>query len=203
MPKKQNEAEERMQLTVDYAFKRVFGKNGNESILKDLLESILNIEIKSITIQNPEIPKNMRDGKVGVLDVRAELNGDEITEVEMQVQDQHNIDKRSPTYLTKIYSDQYDEHLADICPTTHVSRQMPPTFVWGVSDDKTAPIAQVYPFAQRMAEEGVVCEMHVFDQGGHGLSLGNANTAVDNEDKQVAVRPWIRLAFRFLERHGF
>ena len=30
MPKKQNEAEERMQLTVDYAFKRVFGKNGNE-----------------------------------------------------------------------------------------------------------------------------------------------------------------------------
>ena len=94
-----------------------------------------------------------------------------------------------------------DEHLTDICPTTHVSRQMPPTFVWGVSDDKTAPVAQVYPFAQRMAEEGVACEMHVFDQGGHGLSLGNANTAVDNEDKQVAVRPWIRLAFRFLERH--
>ena len=109
MPKKQNKTEGKMQLTVDYAFKRVFGKNGNESILKDLLESILNIEIKSITIQNPEIPKNMKDGKVGVLDVRAELNGDEITEVEMQVQDQHNIDKRSPTYLTKIYSDQLKE----------------------------------------------------------------------------------------------
>ena len=109
MPKKQNETEGKMQLTVDYAFKRVFGKNGNESILKDLLESILNIEIKSITIQNPEIPKNMKDGKIGILDVRAELNGDEITEVEMQVQDQHNIDKRSPTYLTKIYSDQLKE----------------------------------------------------------------------------------------------
>lgn len=109
MPKKQNEKEGKMQLTVDYAFKRVFGKNGNESILKDLLESILNIEIKSITIQNPEIPKNMKDGKIGILDVRAELNGDEITEVEMQVQDQHNIDKRSPTYLTKIYSDQLKE----------------------------------------------------------------------------------------------
>ena len=106
MPKKQNETEGKMQLTVDYAFKRVFGKNGNESILKDLLESILNIEIKSITIQNPEIPKNMKDGKIGILDVRAELNGDE---VEMQVQDQHNIDKRSPTYLTKIYSDQLKE----------------------------------------------------------------------------------------------
>ena len=109
MTKKQIKTEDKMQLTVDYAFKRVFGKNGNESILKDLLESILNIEIKSITIQNPEIPKNMKDGKIGILDVRAELNGDEITEVEMQVQDQHNIDKRSPTYLTKIYSDQLKE----------------------------------------------------------------------------------------------
>ena len=109
MPKKQNETEGKMQLTVDYAFKRVFGKNGNESILKDLLESILNIEIKSITIQNPEIPKNMKDGKIGILDVRAELNGDEITEVEMQVQNQYNINKRSPTYLTKLYSEQLKE----------------------------------------------------------------------------------------------
>ncbi|MFR7669805.1 MAG: hypothetical protein ACLU0O_02690 [Collinsella sp.] len=51
-----------------------------------------------------------------------------------------------------------------------------------------------------MAEEGVACGCTSLT-GGHGLSLGNANTAVDNEDKQVAVRPWIRLAFRFLERH--
>ena len=105
MTKKQNKETERMQLTVDYAFKRVFGRNGNESILKDFLESILDIEIKDITIQNPEIPKNMKDGKVGLLDIRAEINGDEITEVEMQVQNQYNINKRSPIYLTKLHSD--------------------------------------------------------------------------------------------------
>ena len=109
MPKKQNEAKDEMQLTVDYAFKRVFGRNGNESILKDFLESILDIEIKSITIQNPEIPKNIKNSKVGILDIRAEVNGDEITEVEMQVHNQYNIDKRSPTYLTKIYSEQLNE----------------------------------------------------------------------------------------------
>lgn len=109
MPKKQNEAKEEMQLTVDYAFKRVFGRNGNESILKDFLESILDIEIKNITIQNPEIPKNIKNSKVGILDIRAEINGDEITEVEMQVHNQYNIDKRSPTYLTKIYSEQLNE----------------------------------------------------------------------------------------------
>ena len=112
MAKKQRikqEKPEKMRLTVDYAFKRVFGRNGNEGILKDFLESILDIEIKDITIQNPEIPKNMRDSKIGILDVRAEINGKEIIEVEMQVQNQYNMDKRSSTYITKIYSDQLKE----------------------------------------------------------------------------------------------
>ena len=112
MAKKQRikqEKPEKMRLTVDYAFKRVFGRNGNEGILKDFLESILDIEIKDIIIQNPEIPKNMRDSKIGILDVRAEINGKEIIEVEMQVQNQYNIDKRSPIYITKIYSDQLKE----------------------------------------------------------------------------------------------
>ena len=112
MAKKQSikqEKPEKMRLTVDYAFKRVFGRNGNEWILKDFLESILDIEIKNITIQNPEIPKNMRDSKIGILDVRAEINGKEIIEVEMQVQNQYNMDKRSSTYITKIYSDQLKE----------------------------------------------------------------------------------------------
>ena len=112
MAKKQSikqEKPEKMRLTVDYAFKRVFGRNGNEAILKDFLESILDIEIKDIIIQNPEIPKNMRDSKIGILDVRAEINGKEIIEVEMQVQNQYNIDKRSPIYITKIYSDQLKE----------------------------------------------------------------------------------------------
>lgn len=112
MAKKQSikqEKPEKMRLTVDYAFKRVFGRNGNEGILKDFLESILDIEIKNITIQNPEIPKNMRDSKIGILDVRAEINGKEIIEVEMQVQNQYNMDKRSSTHITKIYSDQLKE----------------------------------------------------------------------------------------------
>lgn len=112
MAKKQSikqEKPEKMRLTVDYAFKRVFGRNGNEGILKDFLESILDIEIKDIIIQNPEIPKNMRDSKIGILDVRAEINGKEIIEVEMQVQNQYNIDKRSHIYITKIYSDQLKE----------------------------------------------------------------------------------------------
>ena len=38
------------ELTEDYIFKRVFGKKGNEDILKDLLESILEIQIEEIEV---------------------------------------------------------------------------------------------------------------------------------------------------------
>ena len=37
-----------LQLTNDYIFKRLFSKKGNEDILKDLLEGILEIPIKEV-----------------------------------------------------------------------------------------------------------------------------------------------------------
>lgn len=95
-----------------------------------------------------------------------------------------------------------DERMAEVCPTTHVSRDMPPTFVWGAADDRTCPIAQVYDFAAAMAREGVAHEVHVFDRGGHGLSVANANTRADNADEQRAVSAWVDLAFDFLVRQG-
>ena len=45
----------RLPLTDDYIFKRVFAFEGNESVLKDLLEAILRKNIKNVTIKNPEI----------------------------------------------------------------------------------------------------------------------------------------------------
>ncbi len=42
----------RLPLTNDYVFKRVFAKEGNEDILKDFLEAILDIEIQKIEVQN-------------------------------------------------------------------------------------------------------------------------------------------------------
>ena len=95
-----------------------------------------------------------------------------------------------------------DERMAEVCPTTHVSRDMPPTFVWGTADDKTCPIIQVYDLAGALARAGVAHELHVFDRGGHGLSVADINTRADNADEQAAVRPWVDLACACLERTG-
>ena len=42
-------------LTSDIVFKRVFSREGNEKILKDLLEAILEIKIKGVVVKNPEV----------------------------------------------------------------------------------------------------------------------------------------------------
>ena len=57
---KKETKEELIPITYDFMFKRVFGCEGNEDILKDLLESILNIQIQKISIKNPEMVKDKK-----------------------------------------------------------------------------------------------------------------------------------------------
>ena len=97
---------ERLPLTSDYVFKRVFAKEENNSMLKDLLEAILDRKIKSVIVKNPEIPKNIADEKMGILDLKLEVDKDNIIDVEMQMKDEKNIDKRSSVYLAKMVSEQ-------------------------------------------------------------------------------------------------
>ena len=61
-------------LSSDYVFKRIFGKGGNERILKSLLEAILKINIQQIEVKNPEIPNETISEKLSVLDIKAEIN---------------------------------------------------------------------------------------------------------------------------------
>ena len=99
---------ELLPLTNDYVFKRVFTKDGQEDMLKDFLTGILNIKIDKIEIKNAELTKEHKDAKREVLDIRATINKDSLIDIEMQVKDYHNIDKRSMAYVTKMYSDQLE-----------------------------------------------------------------------------------------------
>ena len=93
-------------LRSDIVFKRVFSREGNEKMLKDLLEAILEIKIQKVVVKNPEFPRNLTDSKAGVLDLKVEIDKDTICDVEMQVKNEGNIDKRSIYYLAKMLSDE-------------------------------------------------------------------------------------------------
>ena len=95
----------KLPLTSDIVFKRVFAREGNEDILTALLEAILGISIKQVVVKNPELPPNLYDSKAGILDIKVEIDKNVICDIEMQVQDYHDIDKRSTYYMSKLLSD--------------------------------------------------------------------------------------------------
>ena len=95
------------ELTEDYIFKRVFGKKGNEDILKDLLKSILEIQIEVIevieVIIGAEIEKENIEDKLGIIDLKATINKETTVDIEIQVRDYHNMIERSTFYIAGLY----------------------------------------------------------------------------------------------------
>ena len=106
---KQEKLKRRLPLTNDYIFKKVFAKAGNEEILKDFLESILEIKIQKIEVKNPELPKDLIDKKAGILDIKAELNEIQICDIEIQVANEKNIEHRSTYYMSKLIAEQLNK----------------------------------------------------------------------------------------------
>ena len=85
--------EEIMLPTNDYVFHRLFGHVGNEDLTSGLISSILNQEIETIKIDETQITEqNIKDDKVGVLDIKARLNNNILCDVEMQVAKKEDIE---------------------------------------------------------------------------------------------------------------
>ena len=56
-------------------------------------------------------------------------------------------------------------------PERHVSKALPPSFIFGASDDDAVPVANALAFYGAAARAGVPAELHLFRQGGHGFSI--------------------------------
>lgn len=91
----------------DYVFKRIFGHVGNEEITKQLLGTILKDEINEITVdENPILEKDLLDDKVGVIDIHAKINKETDVDIEMQIVDKYNAEKRIMFYWSLLYTKQ-------------------------------------------------------------------------------------------------
>ena len=88
----------------DVVFKRLFGKKGNERLIKDFLEAVLSIEIESVDLglETQLIPDKI-DEKLGILDVRVNLSNGMVVDVEMQNVNYKDIPKRMTYYLNQLY----------------------------------------------------------------------------------------------------
>ena len=90
--------------TNDFFFKKIFGSAGSEKIITSLLEAILKIDITAIDLdKNPITEKELLDDKLGVMDIRLEINGNVDCDVEMEMVNRGNIEIRLMRYVSKIF----------------------------------------------------------------------------------------------------
>ena len=94
-----------LDLKNDYVFKRIFGHQGDESITQDFLSNILNQTITNVTLESSSvIPKDMLEDKVGILDIKAIIDNKINCDIEMQVVDKKNTEKRILFYASGMYT---------------------------------------------------------------------------------------------------
>ncbi len=96
---------------VDIAFKKIFGVEENKDLLISLINSIVSEEdqISEVTLLNPYNPKSFRNDKLSILDIKARgLDGKRFN-IEIQISDEADYNKRALYYWAKLYTEQLKE----------------------------------------------------------------------------------------------
>jgi predicted transposase/invertase (TIGR01784 family) len=96
---------------VDIAFKKIFGVEENKDILILLINSIVSAEdqVSEITLLNPYNPKNFKNDKLSILDIKAKGENGKRFNIEIQISDEADYDKRALYYWAKLYTEQLKE----------------------------------------------------------------------------------------------
>jgi len=99
---------EKISPRVDIAFKKIFGVEENKDLLISLINSIVSEEDKvvEVTLLNPYNPKNFKQDKLSILDIKAKSQEGKRYNIEIQISDEADYDKRALYYWTKFYTEQ-------------------------------------------------------------------------------------------------
>ena len=87
-----------------------------------------------------------------------------------------------------------EEELAQNKLLELVSPNTPPAFLVHAYDDTVCLIEETTLYANRLFENGVPVEMHLFPKGGHGFGIGRKNDGTDQ---------WLRLFINWLKLNDF
>jgi predicted transposase/invertase (TIGR01784 family) len=96
---------------VDIAFKKIFGVEENKDLLISLINSIVSEEdqVSEITLLNPYNPKSFRNDKLSILDIKAKGVDGKRFNIEIQISDEADYNKRALYYWAKLYTEQLKE----------------------------------------------------------------------------------------------
>ncbi len=94
---------------VDFVFKRIFGSEENKDVLLRFLNDALTDPVTSISLVNPYIDKDALEDKQSVLDIKAVTSKGEQINIEIQLSNEYDMEKRTLYYWAKLYEEQMQE----------------------------------------------------------------------------------------------
>ena len=101
---------ERLDPKVDVVFKQIFGSAKNKPVLISFLNAVLgwtgDHQIVAVEILNPYLEMEYIDDSYGILDIKVQLGSGELVDVEMQIGDRANMERRSIFYICRVFGDQ-------------------------------------------------------------------------------------------------
>jgi acetyl esterase/lipase len=71
-----------------------------------------------------------------------------------------------------------------------VTHETPPTFLFSTNADKTVPAENSIAFYLALRKAGVPAEIHVFENGAHGVGLAGADPALG--EWGTLLKNWLR-----------
>ncbi len=81
-----------------------------------------------------------------------------------------------------------------------VNADTPKSFIWHCADDGCVPVSNSLRFAAALNDHHIPFAMHIYQNGGHGLALGDEVTAKEESQINVDAAGWIKLVCDWIYR---
>lgn len=92
-----------------------------------------------------------------------------------------------------------EEMYERLCIEKRINKSSPPAFIWTTVNDNAVPSENTIDLAIAYKKAGVPFELHMFEDGLHGLAVCTMETGYE----QKCVHEWIKLSINWLSARGF
>lgn len=94
-----------------------------------------------------------------------------------------------------------DEEIEKLSPVNYVTINTPPTFIWHTANDGMVYVENSLNFATQLSKNKVPYELHIFENGPHGLSLCDETTAGEESHINPHCSVWFDLVISWLKKY--
>ena len=91
-----------------------------------------------------------------------------------------------------------EEMLKKVSCEKNIGEHTPPSFIFHTFMDNAVPVENSLLFAKGLADSNIPFEMHIFQDGAHGLSLANHCTFSNEYNLEELATPWMELSCKWL-----